>query len=427
MGRLKTITPLSKRANAALILFAIYVAQVSTAATIYNLANVTEFASFWLVIYYLLTLIGAVPQTGFSDLYGRKRHLLIAATTILGVLGYLLLAMLFVPPSHSLRTLSWWSWGVALPICLGLGLAGNLIPIARGGLVDLKVHNFRTAVGLSTVLIGFGWITVVLMSLAMPSAVVLTLCVALQATTLILLKRCLSEPLHIQAPLRVPSWTLLSIRHNIKTIVSSYRWTLSMFLVAGGASALLAYLFSESAFYPIYSLKEEGTPSFNSKIIGTSMALGYAAGVAMLWLSRCSDRMGIRIGVPISLVFIIAVYLLKLFFAQDVMFFERFVFLEMALDFVIALGFGFSVPSLFSIMSSNIRDQHAGKLFGAIDTTDTVALGISSYVLYLKDSLRITELGSYNVVLVCFVLSYFFYRSFLRRFSSYEKRPDPRS
>ena len=52
-----------------------------------------------------------------------------------------------------------------LPICAILGIAGNAIPIARASIADLKIHDFRTAMGWATTIIGFGYFVAVLLAM----------------------------------------------------------------------------------------------------------------------------------------------------------------------------------------------------------------------------------------------------------------------
>jgi hypothetical protein len=75
-----------------------------------------------------------------------------------------------------------------------------------------------------------------------------------------------------------------------------------MFLAIGGSAAILAYLFTETTFYQIYTLDEDGVINFGIKLIGILMAFGYAFGVIMQWIIGCSDKNGIKFGIIFSLI-----------------------------------------------------------------------------------------------------------------------------
>ena len=296
-----------------------------------------------------------------------------------------------------------------------LGVAGNAIPIARAGIADLKIHDFRTAMGWSTTFIGFGWVSAVILSLIFPPFGVLTTAILLQIIAVVFVKYFFVdiEDAQIETAKKIGS---------VKASLSSFQWTVSMFFVSGGAAALLAYLFTETAFYQIYSLNEEGIVTLSAKVIGLSMAFGYAFGVIVQWILPFSDRSGIKIGIAISLISLLLLVLCKWVFDRGAIFpAENTAVVRGMLDFFFAFGFGFSVPSLFSLMSTKIDARHTGRLFGAIDTVDTLALGLSSFALYFEDKYRFNGWIIYVLLLLFFIFSFLFYRIFIKRFTSYEK------
>jgi MFS family permease len=405
---------IAKRRNSAILITSIYSVQLSTSAVIYNLNIIDSAFLMWIVIYYAFTLVAAIPQAGFSDFFGRKKHLIISSLSVLLSVAYL--AFVYITklycvelPGFSLSIIT------TLPICLLLGVAGNAIPIARAGIADLKVHDFRTALGLSTTFIGFGWISAILLGIILPPIGVLITAMIVQFSVIVIIKHLFSD--HEDS--NIKSMKKTSYFH---ATINSYKWFASMFLVAGGAAAIVAYLFTETIFYQIYSLNEEGLVSLSVKVVGLLMAFGYAFGVVMQWIVGFSDKRGIRFGVLFSLVSLVFLVFLRVYADGNVNInVYNALIAEGVLNFLFAFGFGFSVPSLFTLMASKIEPHHAGRLFGAIDTTDTLALSLSAFALYLKDMLIINEINIYIYLLLFFMVSFIFYGIFIKRFSSYEK------
>ncbi|NGX32589.1 MAG: hypothetical protein K1060chlam4_00638 [Candidatus Anoxychlamydiales bacterium] len=406
---------LSKRKHSAILIFCIYSVQLSTSVVIYYLPLITNFYLLWTVVYYALTFFCAIPQAGFSDVFGRKKHLLIACSGVL--LSVLCLSIVYLVKKNNLNQSSiMQSFLVILPICFLLGATGNAIPIARAAIADLKIHDFRTAMGWATTIIGFGWITAVILGFILPPLGILISVILLQLTIIFLIKNYFqdTEDNTIKKYSKKPFFNV---------ITSSYGWFGSMFLAAGGASAIFAYLFAETTFYQIYSLNEVSGANLTTKVVGILMAIGYAFGVIMQWIIYFSDKKGIKYGIAISLIMLINILIFKNFIEYNVSVFftKNSHIIEGVLDFLFAFGFGFSIPALFSLMSKRLEIHHFGKLFGVIDSIDTLALGLSFFILFLGNQLNFINRNIYIFSLLFFLISCIFYLVFIRKFTSYEK------
>lgn len=400
---------LTKRRYSSLLIVCIYSTQLATAAILNHLYLITEHPLFWTGLYYIISFFAAVPQAGFSDEFGRKKHLLIASFCVLGALIWLLTAgtlKTFFPnlPPEMVPLIS------LLPVCILLGLLGNVIPIARGCLAALKLHNFQVAIGLTTSAIGLGWITVDFLTLALGPTGVLLFSVILHSAVIVSIK-ILYLPEEHQAA-------------NKKAVIrKSYKWFLAMLFVTGGSVALVAYLLTEITFYQIYTLDELPGRIIGKKIIGSLMGIGYSVGVLVMWLVNPSNKSSIKFGVLFS------------FFCLLVLFFINYLPQEGRLDldeiyslringiiqFFFALGFGFSVPALFALMSNHVHPHHFGRLFGAVDSTDTAALYFSSVLLNIKIKLNFSNQLFYFVLLALFSFSLMLYYKVINVFRSYEK------
>jgi hypothetical protein len=404
----------TKKRYSAMLIFCIFCAQFAYSTIIYNLKYITNFGFFWIIFYHTAALLFAIPQAGLSDSQGRKKHLVIALfcillAVILFFISYLLVKMSFISTSEFSFSLL-----TALPICFFLGVAGNVIPIARAGLTDLKIHDFRIAMGWSTTFIGFGWIFPILLGLIFsPAGVVISLILFLLISIFLTKKHFFDqEDLNIHKSLQFK-----------KIIKNSYLWFISMFSITGGASALFAYLFSEISFYQVYLLTAEGIRENETQVVGLIMAFGYAFGIIMQWIIYNSDENGVKFGSLFSFINLFILFFIKIsttyfYFIIPI---KTYFIIEGLFNFLFSFGFGFLIPSLFSLMARKIRPHHAGRLFGAIDIMDTFALNGSAFILFFKEELRFNDCIDYAIALFLFLTSIFCYKNFLKRFSSYEK------
>jgi hypothetical protein len=398
---------INKRRYSSILLMCVYSTQVATAAILNNLDLITDHAPAWIVFYYVLTLLAAIPQAGFSDDSGRKKHLLIASSCVLGAVAYLLTML-----SLKINTVSFsWMIFAVLPICFLLGVLGNAIPIARGCLASMKIHNFRTSIGLTSACIGLAWVTVNLLGLVLEPMGVVWFSIVLQLISLVFV------------------WLFFNFNEKpiekresfFSVIYKSYKWCGTMLLVAGGAAAFSAYLLTETAFYHIYALDELREATIGKKAVGSFMGFAYLFGVIAQWIVYPSDKNSLKFGVICSFFFVFLFFLLNYHNGDGLLKEDDLLKTNGVLQFFFAFGFGFSVPALFSLMSKNVHPNHSGRLFGAVDTTDTGALGLSAASLYLKDKVRLDNSFLYSIVLILFVVSLIIYYRFIKLFKSYEK------
>jgi len=409
VNNLNTIE-IAKRRKASLLILTIYSTQLTLVALINNLYLLSGNVRVLLIFYYVLALLSSIPQSGLSDECGRKKHLLIASVSVLVSISLFLLIVLIHPILKlSLNNLS--VSMIALIPCIIIGVAGNVVPIARGCLCALHLHDFRSTVGVSTVVIGLSWITVNLLSLILSNVGVIIFSLIFQVIIVILIK----TNYNITEELEKTSFR--------KVFIHSYKWLWSMFLIPGGLAALLAYLLSDTSFYVPYIVEELPGVNIGRKITGVLMGIGYMFGVIIQWIIFPTDKKCIKIGIVISLISIIM--------------YSIFVYIESAghathvngkillniyglIKFSFATGFGFFVPALFSLMSNHLDKSHFGKLFGVIDTMDTLALALSSIIIVVRNSLDKNNLVALGFSLILFIISLIMYVILLKKFSSYE-------
>lgn len=398
---------INKRRYSTILILSIFSTQISTAAILDNLNIVSKNHASWEFFFYFISLFAAIIQAGFSDDYGRKKHLIISSVSVL-ISSFTLIFLIYLKKMYVIAT-----FGPAIP-CLILGALGNAIPIARGCLATLKNHDFRSLIGLTTLCIGFGWIVVNGLSLILKPIAVIVVSVLIQGATIVFIyKFYITDELPIKAK--------KSIIHTTK---NSIKWIFKMAFVSGGAAAILAYLFSETSFYLPYILEELPEALNITKIMGLLMGIGYSAGVFSQIIIYPSDKRSIIFGVLFSFIFVIILLSSNISPLNIPKVFIRYIsYIQTFSLFSFAYGFGFSVPALFSLMATKIHKNHVGRLFGVVDSADTGALWLSYGLISLKEKYQ----GAFilnivnSLILTLYSISMIMYYKFIKSFKSYEE------
>lgn len=203
-----------------------------------------------------------------------------------------------------------------------------------------------------------------------------------------------------------------------KIIFESYKWTWRMFLIPGGICAFSAYLTSEFCFYPQYFIDVLPKNSIWVKLLGISIAFDYLLGVVTLHLSKWNDKQGIIRGGLVSTISIIVLGGLVLLKNLDIFTAHSYLQAPFLAGFV--FGFGWFIPALFSALSRRIHAAHAARLFGAIDSTDTAAIGASSFGLELQQQGIISK-NFFNILItVVFIFSFRLFLTFTKKIKRFE-------
>ena len=328
---------------------------------------------------------------------------------------YLLVSFFIIKESQIAVQKFRFSFLTVAPVCLIMGIAGNVVPIARAAIADLKIHNFRTAIGWSTIFIGFGWITPVFLRLIMPASGVLLIAALFQGTIIVLIWRFFSgSNKYLQFPRRVKNKV-----DYIKTAITSYKWICKLLIVPGAVAAIFAYMFSETAFFQIYFTDESHILNLGTRLSGVILAFGYAFGVVIQWIVYCSDRSGIKFGTRFSFISLIVICMFAYYF-KDSNFNcsanNNACLIEGVLNFMFSFGFGFFVPSLFTLVSKKFSPADNGKLFGVIDTAETLALNISSFSSFLRQFFGVAFVSFSFFIVFVYIISFIFYEVVVKKF-----------
>lgn len=298
------------------------------------------------VLFLSLQIVFAPLQAGLSDFYCRKRSIIFCLICIT--------MSVFISSLYTYRK------DLLILSTLVFGIAGNLIPISRAGLLDLifSHHNFRFFIGLSTVAIAMGYYLSSIFFRFFPIYFILLLIL-----------------IGLIVGIAIAYFYFIDIK-DTDSLTPKMEFSLSQEVYALWNNflkrpifllPLLTYFFIEIAFYEMFFDYTATSPeSFLYSVI--LMCLGYMIGAFILRTSTRDDEVWIRIGLFCSFLSLVlftctptdtAIYLYLIFFV------------------LFSMGYGLFIPCLFSLLSKQEPAYNQGKIYGLVDSFDAAALLIA--------------------------------------------------
>ena len=365
-----------------LLLFFVFVGELGLAAVVYLAGAISnDYATWVFFAVYFLQFITSTIQGGISDHSLRKKSLLIAFNAVLVGQIFFLLAF----KHHYLL------WGAIA----FYGFLGNITPIARAALADTELRrNFRLSVGLSTIAIALGWVLMAFAAYYLPPFLGCVLVTVLCFTCNFLVR-------YIKDPEDKPSHEPFSIKGELSLIKSLFKHPEICWGLAG-------YLVAEIAFYQIFARGKGQIYDPNVRFIVTTWVLGYIAGaISQHFLFReGKEKSGIKWGASISILAMLCLIILTISgFNGDV--------ILGITNSSFALGFGFFIPCLFSIVSQRYEPHLQGKIYGLVDAVDSLALMIAVAINHIPSAFSMISLMISSLILTIAAL-FFFYMTMKR-------------
>ncbi len=357
---------------------------------IFNIfAHKPAFAEFVLFSCFLLLSIIASPiQSGYSDFFCRKRSLVVSLSCSL-----LALVCAFFSTENSL-----FPFLLLAVAILAKGGLGNNLPLAWAAIADIRAKNFRFSFGLSTAAMAFGYLVLICLKKLFNTGGSTIIVLLLFMVLIYFCVRKFQDIRDRKTPLDAieppPSqyspqheenfWNRL--RNEISFIIRDFlkdRRT---------RKALVAFMLWEISFYSALIVDVDiEIRDFNH--LSVSMLLGYLLGVVLLKFSskRTDDQM-IKIGYYLSILSLVPVFVIGPFFNMNITI--------ICCYFVYSLAAAFLAPSLFSILSRERKPHEQGKIYGLIDSSDTIAFLIASIAAM---SYHFLQIGPVYLVLFSFI------------------------
>jgi len=352
-------------------------------------SNLFEFVLY--SIFLLISIIASPIQAGYSDFYCRKKSLIIS-------LSFSLLSCIFI--LLSVKNILSSAIFLFLAIFAKAGL-GNTLPLAWAAIADTQNKNFRFSLALSTSAMAFGYLVLILIKSFFNNHAAYVI----SALFVLLIYFCIRNFRDIRdqkehfKPHQSFSLTFIStsIKKEIGLIVNNFLKDRRI------RKALSAFFLWEVSFYSALigdvDMKIKG---FND--LSLSMLLGYFAGVLILKFSKKTDDEMIKIGYIISICALVPIFLLNFLFDIRLLIISSYFFYSLAAAFL--------APSLFSILSRERHPHEQGKIYGLIDSTDTIAFLIASIYLIVYNTLQLNPLFLVIFSLTAFIISWIPYAKF---------------
>lgn len=387
----------TKNRYKAILLCSIFAIQTVIVSILHNLNIILkEHSAVFTVFFYIIVFFSTIPQAKLSDEYGRKKHLLISSYIVMlsGILVSGIMSTTDYVLHETQLLLS------IIPLLL-LGVGGNFIAIVRGCVASLGTENLRSAIGYTTSMIGFGWIAVNMMSLVLSPLQLIIITLLMQFTCTVIIIKYYNQKDKV-----------MGNKKPIVIIKNSYYSIIRTILFAAGLWFVLIYCFTEIVFYNIYIENESNVRFLYKKLTGISMGIAYFFGILTQFIINPSDTKSIKFGMILSCTASLIILGLKFSFIERLAIpVESFISLKITdiLQFVFAFGFGYFVPSIFSLISKKTSKHHYSWVFGLLDAT-TAALLLSSAFIYFISIEAINNVTFFvlNVIILFLALIFSF-------------------
>jgi len=367
----------------------------------YILADFSQFPSgkeFILYMAFLVTVIFLSPiQSAISDLHCRKKSLMVALS-----FSTISIFIIFISNIFHYTFLSFFL------IILTKGGLGNTLPLSLAGVADTQSGDTRLAMGFCTGAMAAGYLALILFEKFFHKT---ALPIFLIILFFVIIFLCFKFFYDIRdkggkttlKPSGNSKWKVLLkerklIFHEIKLISIELK-------CKRARRALITFLLWEVSQYSIHMLNVDLQIRQFSNLTA-SMASGYLIGIFILKLSRkFSDSRMIRVGYSVCLLSI-----LPFFFFTPVVNNTR--ILMLACYFFYNLGTVFLAPSLFSILAKEREPHEQGKIFGLLESTDTIAFLFASIAAISYNISRLHPIYIVSFSTVVLLLSWVFLKTF---------------
>lgn len=372
-----------KRSYLPLILAFIFIDETCNNFILNLFAKQSSVTEIFLYSGFLLTSILSAPiQSGYSDYYCRKISLVVS-------LSFSLLSILFA----FLSTETAFSPLLFLILAfISKGALGNTLPLSWAAIADTQGNNFRFSFALSTSAMAFGYLILIGIKSFFNNSQSIFIIFALLATLIYLSIRFFYDIRDKQFKNQINSHGFVeNLFIEINLIINHFlkdRRT---------RKAISAFMLWEISFYTAL-ISDVDVKISDFKYVSLSMLIGYFAGVALLkFFYRYTDYVMIKAGYILSIVSLIPIFIAGPFTGIGR--------ISVVCYFFYSLAAAFLAPSLFSILSKERRPHEQGKIYGLIDSSDTISFLIASIFVIFYHTYQVNAIFLPLFSLIVFLLS----------------------
>lgn len=339
---------------------------------------------------FILQICIAPIQAAFSDYYCRKKSLSIA-------IAFCLLSLIFVV-FYNLNYI--YFLPTLILIIVLKGFFGNIIPISLAAVADTQNKNFRFSFGVITSAYAIGYMLMIFANLGITVIQANFLAIIFLILSLILCITKFKDRRDKDHPSRKEKKELLTKEHTYFAVaLIKFEIVLLIKDLKNKCilNALFAFLLWEVSLYSILLLYVD------FKIIGfaeiaLAMMIGYLIGVMTLrFTNRLTNKVMIRIAYGFQCYSLLPFIIHSLFDFSHVN-----LPLLTGCYFFHAFGNALIAPTLFAMIAKQTEHHQMGKIYGLIESTDTLAFLLSFLIILTHKSFN------YNInylVLASFVFA----------------------
>ena len=323
-------------------------------------------------IFLLASLPFAIFFASLSDFHCRRKIMIFALTS-------LSLSSISIAFFHAYSAI--WVAYIALAF---KGIGGNVTPIALASLATIvSKKNFTISLAIAICAYSLGsWIPIYYRSLDHLPLLSAILSIASCFITI----QWFSEKKFDNFG---PKKTTFNIEKFIAFAKEDWRALLHFCAIPAVFLVLSGFIFSEISFYQLLLRGEILTKNDFYSNLSLKIGLGYYLGTGILCFfqkKNISDAKCLKIGLLLATISIIVPIIANQLHIKYNLFYHF-------SSFSFSSGFALFTPSIFSMLSKLRHINEQGKIYGLLDSTDTLAIIIST--IYIKKS----KLLSYNQVI----------------------------
>lgn len=361
----------------------------------------TEFSGLEFVLFFAfsITQIFIAPiQSSFSDLYCRKKSLVFSLSfTCISLFVIFLFKQKICPPLFTL----------ILIVFAKAGL-GNSLPLSWAGIADTRNKNFRFSLGLSTSAIAFGWLLLLGINKLFPDLKANIYLIFVYLLLILLCSKYFRDIRDSRNGISHQHVVNNKSNHFIRDIQLIYYEIILLLKELKNSHiqrGLLAFFLWQMSFYCMNTLDIDlRLREFSD--LSAVMMIGYLLGVVILkFCEKISDPQMIRLGYITCISSIVSYLILfPLLHKTRSLLLTSFFFYN--------LGTAFLPNVLFAMLSKERLPHEQGRLYGLIDSTDTLAFLISSSISILYSSIKLSPVFIVAFSFILFLISWISYKKF---------------
>lgn len=298
------------------------------------------------------------------------------------------------------------------------GCFGNTIPLAWAGIGDTQDKNFRFSFGLSTGSYAVGYLLLIgnVFLTEMQSNVTIIIFLALLIYLCVTRFQDIRDKKSVQIYKKKVPFGMRKLLSVFGLVWNESKQVVRSLTAKHIRNSLGAFLLWEISLYSILLLYVDfGVKDFST--VGVGMMFGYLLGVLILkftaWIE--DDKM-IKIGYYFSTLSLIPSFILFPFVEEI-----NFILLTVCYFFH-TMGNAFLCPTLFAILAKEMEPHEQGKVYGLIESADTVAFLFASVAVMIYNYFHLHLIFIIGFSFITVAVSWFPYEKFKKTKPVYARR-----